>query len=214
MISELFLPLSYILNFKKMKKLILLILSTCSLIAFQQESSAQLQKGNTLIGANADLFKLGFGFGTTSNINFNIAPRIGYFVQNNIALGGFASLGVDKYKGTDAVYNYRLNAFGRYYIPKAEVYNPLNDGRFFLEGQAGIGGQTGIPFGFNISAAAGYAYFVSSTVAIEGMAVFHSIFGAGANMGLEARLGFSIYLPSKKLSDEYRKVKEELAPGN
>ncbi len=197
-----------------MRKIIIVFSFLSIVFATSTKVQAQLQQGNIIIGANADLFKLKFGFGNTSNIDFSIAPRIGYFIQNNIALGGIVNLGISKYKGVEATYTYRFNAFGRYYIPKGEVYNPLNDGRFFVEGQAGFGGQTGVPFGFNVSAGLGYAYFVSSTVALEASAMFHSIFGAGSNTGLELRLGFSIHLPSQRLQDEYHKVKGELAPSS
>lgn len=193
-----------------MKKQLTLALASLMVFFGAQSASAQLQKGNVLIGASSNLAGLGFGFGNASNISIGISPKIGYFIQNNIAIGGLLDAQWSKTKGFDGIFSYRINAFGRYYIPKGEIYNPLNDGRFFLEGQAGLGGQTGTEVGFNLAVGVGYAYFITPNIALETTAMLHSLFGTGSSTGLAFNLGFSMHLPTSKLKEELRKVEDDM----
>lgn len=171
---------------------------------------AQLQKGNTLIGASSHLAGLRFGFGSTSDFRFRLAPKIGYFVENNIAVGALIDMDYQKVEGMDGVFNYKLNVFSRYYIPKGEIYNPLQDARFFLEAQAGIGGMPGISLGMNVAGGAGLAYFITSNIAFESSLMFHTMFGSGNNTGLSLNFGLSLHLPTGQLRDELRRVEDQL----
>lgn len=194
-------------------KAIRLFLTICSAALFAivaAPSHAQLQQGNTLIGASSNLAGLSFGFGSTSDFRFGLAPKIGYFIENNIAIGALIDMDYQKVKGIDGVFNYKLNAFSRYYIPKGEIYNPLQDARFFLEAQAGIGGKPGIGLGLNVAAGVGIAYFITSNIAFESSVMFHSIFGSGNNTGLGINFGFSMHLPTGQLRDELRRVESQL----
>ncbi|MCL9769229.1 porin family protein [Flavobacterium sp. HXWNR69] len=157
------------------------LLSAVALLAFGF-ANAQEGKGNGGF-SKGDVFVTGaFTFGTTNDKNndvktnsFEIAPQVGFFVNENIAVGG--KLGFGSYKtedtGVDTVdmSGLTLGAFGRYY------FTPAN--QFSLFGQLGFDYSSmenkltnykvnGIDAGLGL----GMNYFVSSNFSIEaGVAV-------------------------------------------
>lgn len=171
-------------------------------------SNAQLEKGNWMVGSS--LTNINFGLGNRSNFNLSITPRVGYFIQNNVAIGGFVNMDYSTAKGQGNIFAYDLGAFGRYYFNKNEVYNPLRDGRFFLEGQVGIGGTNGTGVGASVAFGPGYAYFITPNVALEALVQVKSRFGVGSNTGLNIGVGFQIYLPSAKLRAERAQIEADL----
>lgn len=175
--------------------------------------SAQLQQGNAYFGASSSLAGISFGLGSTNDFHLQITPKIGYFIENNLMVGGLVDLDYTKVKGIDGIFNYKINAFGRYYIPKGQIYNPVNDARFFFEVQAGIGGKPDV-FGFNLAAGVGVAYFITNSIALETSAMVHSMFGAGSNTGLGINVGFAFHLPTGQLREELRKVESEIRTNN
>lgn len=92
-----------------MKKI---ILSLAAVLAFTLTSDAQTRKGTVLLGAGSEL--------SEQNINtLSITPKVGYFVQDGIAIGALVNFQNDN---TDKNL-YELNnktseigVFGRYYV--------------------------------------------------------------------------------------------------
>ncbi|HBX21023.1 MAG TPA: hypothetical protein DEF88_11305, partial [Porphyromonadaceae bacterium] len=156
-------------------------------------ANAQLQKGSTLVGGS--IGQIDFGIGSGSKFNIGITPRIGYFIQDNIALGGKVDLGYTSQENNDT-FNYGLNAFGRYYFGENEFETLLKQGRWFLEAGAGLAGHTGNEVGFNVNFGPGYAYFLSDNVAVEALLLYNTTLGKGSTNGLVLNVGFQIYFPT------------------
>lgn len=184
---------------------ILLLSILCTGLTMQ----AQLQQDNLMVGGS--IMDFNTTFGKYNSYSFRLNPKVGYFIQNNVALGGYLDINVAKQQSSSAVFSYGLGVFGRYYFGGGETYNPLNDGRFFGELQFGLSGVKD-QVGINLAPAIGYAYFISPNVSVEAMAQLHSSFGVGTNTGIRLGVGFQIYLPTSKLKQELEKVRKETKP--
>ena len=119
-------------------------------------ANAQIQEGNWLVGSS--LIASNFGLNTGGGYNFSVQPKAAYFIKDNVALGGYVDLGFSKSaKGSPTNFDYGVGALGRYYLSPGEqgVDNLLNHGRWFFEGNVGVGGTsveggnstTGLDFG-------------------------------------------------------------------
>jgi len=156
-----------------MKKVILSALAVFTFaFANAQEATEGFAKG--------DLFISGaFGFGSTKTGDFKtndfvIAPKLGYFVSENIALG--LALGYETSKielGSESAKNNTLSvgAFGRYYTTPTSKFSffgqlGLNYNSYDNEfDSSGLGESKGN--GFDIALAPGVSYFIASNFALE-----------------------------------------------
>lgn len=187
-----------------MKKLILT--GVIAVAGLTTTVNAQIQKGNWLVGSS--LVTSNFGLNTGGGYNIGIQPKGAYFIEDNVAIGGYVNLGISKVtNGSPTRFDYAVGGLGRYYLSPGEkgVDNLLNHGRWFLEGNVGIGGSsvengnstTGLDFG----AGPGYSYFITPNIGLEGIVKYNGVAGFG-NEGLTSTIsfnvGFSIYLPTSK----------------
>jgi hypothetical protein len=187
-----------------MKKLILSgILAVAGLAT---TVNAQIQKGNWLVGSS--LISSNFGLNTGGGYNIAIQPKGAYFIEDNVALGGYVDLGFNKVtNGSPTEFTYGVGALGRYFLSPGEkgVDNLLNHGRWFLEGNVGIGGRsvenadstTGLDFGVG----PGYSYFITPNIGLEGLVKYRGRAGFGSeglNSNITFNVGFSIYIPTSK----------------
>ncbi|MEY8761701.1 hypothetical protein [Chryseobacterium tongliaoense] len=187
-----------------MKKLILT--GIIAVAGLSTTANAQIQKGNWLVGSS--LVTSNFGLNTGGGYNIGIQPKGAYFIEDNVAIGGYVNLGISKVtNGSPTRFDYAVGGLGRYYLSPGEkgVDNLLNHGRWFLEGNVGIGGSsvengnstTGLDFG----AGPGYSYFITPNIGLEGIVKYNGVAGFG-NEGLTSTIsfnvGFSIYLPTSK----------------
>lgn len=157
-----------------MKKI---ILSAAALFVFGL-ANAQDKTETTTGGkgfANGDVFVSGsVGFSSTSSgdvdsSTFTIAPRVGFFVSENIAIGGRLGYTSTTEFDEDKVNTLEVGGFGRWYA------TPASDFSIFAE--LGInymstsfepdGGDTSKTNGFNIAVSPGISYFVANNWAIE-----------------------------------------------
>ncbi len=159
-----------------MKKI---ILSAAAVFAF---GFANAQDATTTEGgkgfANGDIFitgGVGFSSESTGDIkenSFTIAPKLGFFVSENIAVGamiGYTSIKEEDGISEDVKTNqFEVGAFGRYYT------TPASDFSFFAE--LGVayatmkieqGDAEAKANGFGIELAPGISYFVGSNWALE-----------------------------------------------
>ncbi|AQX02190.1 outer membrane beta-barrel protein [Elizabethkingia anophelis] len=193
-----------------MKKI---ILSTVVFVAgFSFTSKAQIQEGNWMVGGN--IISSTFGLNTGGGYNFNLQPKAAKFIKDNLAVGGQVTFGFSGTKGAPTTYTYNLGPLARYYFNHDKV-NLLKHGRFFIEGNAGIGGTTqtlggGSTTGFNLGVGPGYAYFISHNIAIEGLVKYNGDFGFG-NKGTTSNIGFNVgfqvYFPTSKVKQVIKREK-------
>jgi hypothetical protein len=140
------------------------VLTLLSVIAVAFTSNAQIQKGNVFVGGN--FANIILGLDNSKVFALDISPKAAWFVQDNVALGGYVNLGIqtETAKGSGTATNYGLGGLGRCYTG-ADV-EVLRHGRFFAEGTAGIGGNNvsnggGNTSEFNFGVGPGFAYFVT-----------------------------------------------------
>lgn len=183
-----------------------LALGILALVSLKTErADAQIQKGNTMWGGSLTNFNIGLKKG--QGWDLGITPRAGYFIKDNMAVGGYVNLGFSKTgSGSPTKNTYGVGAFGRYYAQPGEVNNLLKHGRFFGEVNAGFGGQSqkGNPTtnGFQFGFGPGYSYFITPNVGLEGLVKYNGTVGGGNTAyqhNITFNLGFQIYLPSSKV---------------
>lgn len=166
-----------------MKKLLLSALAVC---AFTFSNAQETETTTTTEGfAKGDMFISGsFGFSTTSvgdftANGFTIAPKAGYFLTENIAVG--VALGYETSKlddGSDDVKNNTLSvgAMARYYVTPASKFSLFaelgvnymsydNEYMIDTDGTINVGDSEGN--GFGVKVAPGVSYFLSDAFAIE-----------------------------------------------
>lgn len=179
----------------------LLVLAILSLL-FTQKTNAQTEKGNVMFGAALADLQLYFQEGNTTFVG-NITPKAGFFIRDNVAIGPQVSLGLTTTQGTSS-FTYGVGAFGRkYWGQQAENTTNVKGTKFFVEASAGINGVSGdgtSTTGLGVGIGPGLAYFITRSVALEGLFKYNLTVGFGNsttvnNVGLN--LGFQIYLPGR-----------------
>lgn len=200
-----------------MKKIQSLYILLCFLTLGNLQSNAQIQEGNLMVGVNIADINLGFQDNHTQ-FGFGINPKVGYFFDDNWALGSELKFGFNAAKNTHSI-DYGIGAFSRYYLgdPRTVL---LKYARFFLEADAGIAGRNfkvknepsistnGLGLGFGV----GLAYFISSHIGLESSLKYNGIVGFGTSPGsgnLNLNVGFQIYIPTSKAKQIYRDAESE-----
>ncbi|MBE9583265.1 hypothetical protein IM792_02280 [Mucilaginibacter sp. JRF] len=184
------------------------LITSMVLMAFGFNANAQIQKGNVFVGGNfADL---SLGLDDSKVFSIDITPKAAWFVQDNIAVGGYLNFGLQTAKNTSTTTSYGVGGLGRYYTGKdVEV---LRHGRFFAEGTAGVGGINvsdggGNTNGFNFGVGPGFAYFITPNIGLETLLKFNGLTGFG-NAGFQSNLnlsfGLQIYLPGKSTANKVK----------
>jgi hypothetical protein len=192
-----------------MKRLLLLtgmlsvmLIATAQEVTTPQTSSPAaaeaISAGNWLIGGTIGSTNFNF---ETETFALNVQPRAGYFISDRVAIGALVSLGLNAAEG-DTDFLYGIAPFVRYYFP--EGASPT--GRWFGEASGGIAGASGEdsnPVSLTLGASAGYAHFISRTVALEGILGYTyneadiNSSGSGSS-GIGISVGFQIYLPGRR----------------
>lgn len=201
-----------------MKKFGLLLVAGLGLVSITNKASAQIQKGNLMVGAS--LANIDIGLQKGASVGLDLHPRIGYFIQDNIALGGLVNFGFNYAKSQGTNINYGVNAFGRYYAGNKQL-ELIKHARFFAEANIGINGKntivTGKPNsstnGLGIGIGPGVAYFLTPNIGLEALAKYNGIVGFGNTAtahSLNIEVGFQIYLSTKKARAIYNEASSEV----
>ncbi|RYZ98272.1 MAG: hypothetical protein EOP47_19720 [Sphingobacteriaceae bacterium] len=179
----------------------LTILTVLALATFSFSANAQIQKGNIMVGGN--FANIGLGLDDSKVFSVDITPKAAWFIQDNVALGGYVNLGIQTAKGASTTTTYGVGALGRYYTGKdVEV---LRHGRVFAEATAGIGGVNvsdggGNTNGFDFGVGPGFAYFITPNIGVETLLKYNGLTGFG-NAGYQSKLslsfGLQIYLSGR-----------------
>ncbi len=161
-------------------------------------ANAQLSQGTYMVGGNVANMDFTNGF------NASITPQVGYFFRDRVAAGAQLGLNIRPKGTSDTQTNWTLGLFSRYYFGENEIDNLLSNGRFFAQGDLGFGGNnpsTGDSTnGVDLGIGAGYSYFITPTVGLEGLLRVGGKVGGGntnSQTDVTLNLGFQIYLPSK-----------------
>jgi hypothetical protein len=201
----------FLIKTPKMKKMYLTLALT--LLLFGTAAVAQTQKGNLMVGS--DITNLGLNFQKNSTtFNFNLDPKLAYFIQDDLALGGYVNFGLATTKGAGSDVSYGIGALARYYVHDKNVRKLefSKRARFFVEANAGFGGTNpasgASTNGLQLGVGPGLAYFITPNVSLEGLLKYDLIVGFGNSVTsnqLNLGVGFQIYLPTAKA----RQIMEE-----
>lgn len=188
-----------------------LVMSVFSILAGMYVAKAQLQKGYVLVGGDIASFDLGLNKG--NSFNMRIDPKAAWFVQNNVAVGGFIDIGLSTAKGAGTTVNYGVGGLGRYYFSPAEV-TVLRQTRLFLEATVGLSGVNpafgGNTNGLGLGFGPGLAHFITSNIGLETLLKYNGVIGFGSaatSSRLQLGIGFQIYLPNRTVRREIEKIK-------
>lgn len=194
-----------------MKKIIFSFLILSALLITNYRAEAQTEQGSTLFGAQLTNIGLTFLDGDTP-FDLGITPKVGFFVADNIVIGGEVNLGL-RTSQDNTNFAYTVGPFGRYYFNNEEIDVTVSQrSLFFAEANAGFqgtnvksGGVSTNSNGLGLGAGLGLAYFISPTVGLETSLKYNFGIGFG-NATFQNRLGlnlgFNIYLPSKSIRDQ------------
>lgn len=187
-----------------MKKLFLF----AALLFGANMANAQINEGNVLVGGNLTNLNITF----KNQTSFQITPTVAWFIQDGLAIGGYGKFGLSHVHGQDGnAYVYGIGPLARYFV-SAEKIPAFRQTKFFLEANAGFEGTdnrvnksstNGLGFGFG----PGISYFVTPNIGLEALLKYNGVVGFGSStytQGLSFGIGFQIYLPSKKISQEIK----------
>lgn len=147
----------------------------------QEETSSGFSKGSMFVSGAVTLSSSKTGDFKTNS--FEIAPKVGYFVTENVAIGGMLGYTSDKVDFGDTATNtgLGLGAFGRYYFTPASKFSlfaelGLNytsfDNEFGVDTDGSLFPSEFKSKEIGLGLGAGMNYFVSSNFSIEaGVAV-------------------------------------------
>ncbi|WP_445719884.1 outer membrane beta-barrel protein [Flavobacterium sp.] len=178
------------------------LLSAVALLAFGFANAQEEEKANGGF-AKGDVFVTGaftLGSEKTGDVkssSFEIAPQVGYFLTENIAIGGklgyMSSKAENSFGDTEDMAGFAVGAFGRYYFTPASQFS--------------LFAQLGVDYSsmedklatdykeseFGLGLGAGLNYFVSSNFSIEaGVAVLgYSSNDNGGASGVDSTNSFS-----------------------
>ncbi len=200
-----------------MKKISALFIAGMAIFGAHQ-ASAQIQKGNLMVGASLADMNIKLQKGNT-DLSLTLNPKIGYFIQDNIAIGAEVKIGFAHNSASNAI-NYGIGAFGRYYV-SSKQFELLKHARFFGEVNAGLVGDNikpkGMPSvstnGLGIGFGPGVAYFITPNIGLEALLKYNLGVGFGSSTttnNFSIGFGFQIYLPTKKARSIYNEASGEV----
>lgn len=142
-------------------------------------SQAQTEKGKFLTGGNVSYStSKSDAEGAKSSHSFSIVPNVGYFVDDNIAVG--TGIGYESSKSNVASQvgkqeAFVISPFGRYYVPVAENFKffgqvsvPMAFGSTkATDADLEVGDKTGSSTAIGVALSPGFAYFPSSRIGLE-----------------------------------------------
>lgn len=158
----------------------------CSILTF-----SQTEKGKMLIGGTAG-FDIQFE-DPDDVVSIDFSPGLGFFVIDNLAVGGALSVSYSK-AGDFSATGFGISPFGRYYFGAGMT-------KIFLQAQGGYvtakvdfgGGNDNTGKGYVLQGGPGVALFLNEFVAIEGMLAYTKTGGDFDTSDLGLRFGVQAY---------------------
>lgn len=179
-----------------MRKLLLVLLTIVTLNAY-----AQTDKGTIMAGGQ-------ISFSTTKNAsNFKLNPNFGYFVGDNLALGGNLNFDFAK-QGTVSANEFGIGPFVRYYFGKSDAKPFVVFNGDYLTQTIKTSTDKISTSGYGFLLGLGFAAFLNRNVAVEGIAGYNykdytNVEGAG---GFSLSLGFQLYFGRDVVKDLKRTI--------
>jgi hypothetical protein len=179
-------------------------LTTAFIICISLTTSAQIQRGSIMVGADLANFNLSLDKG--GDFSVNIDPKLAIFLRDNLAFGGYLHFGLTTAKGAGESIDYGIGALGRYYFSNSA--ETVRHSRFFAEVNLGIEGTNpeagDNTNGLGLGIGPGWTYFITPSVGLEALLKYNGIVGFGSrptSNNLNLNIGFQIYLPTSRLKE-------------
>lgn len=181
-----------------MKKIILTVATIFAFGVVSAQEGEGFSKGDVFLSGSFNVGSKKFSEdGNFKENSFSLAPKAGYFVSENIALGlglGFSTSKIEENEGDEAV---KVNttsvmAFGRYYTTPASKFSVFGQLAFeYASADFDVFKVNGI----GVELAPGVSYFLNKSFAIEASWGALSYTSAKADVtGAEASTGFEFGL--------------------
>ncbi|SFD85440.1 outer membrane beta-barrel protein [Flavobacterium phragmitis] len=146
-----------------MKKLFLAAIAVMA-FGFANAQTGGFSKGDTFISGALSVGSTKQGDAKTSN--FTVVPSVGYFVSENIAIGGKLGFGSSKNELDLKKNEFTVGAFGRYYFTPASQFSVFAQaGLDYTNTKTKPGDYKENEIGANVGL--GLSYFLSNHFAIE-----------------------------------------------
>lgn len=142
-------------------------------------SQAQTDKGDFMLGGNVSFNTIkSDASGAKSSYDLSIVPNIGYFVDDNIAVGtgiGYQTARLDEASEFGKTEAFVIAPFGRYYTPITNNFKffgqlsvPMAFGNVKeIDENLETGSKTGSSTSIGVALSPGFAYFPSNKIGIE-----------------------------------------------
>lgn len=200
-----------------MKKL---LLTASVLTAAWSASYAQLSRGSFMVGGN--LVSSGFTFQkNNTSFDFNLVPKAGYFVTNNLAVGASVDVGINLDEFTNT-YSYGVTPFARYFVTRNQVADMPRLVTPYAEAGIGFGGRnskTKMTDGSTVTVTSngprayvqpGLNWFLSRNVALD-LGLRYQFTGASPSVSeLGLALGFQVFLTPRDAKRTYDETKTDV----
>jgi hypothetical protein len=184
---------------KKNLFMLALLMTAGTLVA-----SAQIQRGNVLVGGDLSNFELGLN--ESGSFIMDISPKAAWFIRDNMAIGAYTRFRFETAKGTSSKITYGVGALARQYMSDNAI-PAVRHTRVFFEANVGIEGENDnrttpktSTNGLGIGIGPGISYFITPNIGLEGLFKYNGILGFGTDpttSRLDLSIGFQVYLPSK-----------------
>lgn len=175
------------------------LIYTCVLMmCFGFGALAQTEQGNWLVGGN-------FTLNTASNnTTIGLNPTAGYFVMNNLAVGGTIILSHAQL-GENKATTFGIGPLARYYFGQRNV-RPFATGELsFQSVKFKSPTETNTENGVNFLLGLGLAAFLNRNVALETIAGYnYTKLEGNGDGGFAMRVGFQVYLRPREAVEQIR----------
>jgi len=155
------------------------ILSLAAVVAFAVGANAQTEKGKWILGGTASYQSVkSDADGAKAAQNLSVVPNVGYFVNDNFALGtgvGYNYSKIGSASATGQNESFVVSPFGRYYVDLSDQFKffgqasvPLAFGTVkATDANGDTGAKAGSSTSVGVALSPGFAYFPTKKIGVE-----------------------------------------------
>ncbi|MCX2476718.1 outer membrane beta-barrel protein [Pedobacter sp. MC2016-05] len=156
-----------------MKKLLLSVVAVAGLV---YGANAQTEKGKVILGGNVGFNSTKVEGAAKSDVSFSVVPSVGYFVDNNFAIGTGVGYNYNKQVSENSLNQaFVVAPFGRYYVGLSEQFKffgqlsvPMAFGNNKIVNDNGdTGARVASTTSIGVNIAPGFAFFPTKRIGIE-----------------------------------------------
>lgn len=156
-----------------MKKLLLSVVAVAGLV---YGANAQTEKGKVILGGNVGFNSTKVEGAAKSDVSFSVVPSVGYFVDNNFAIGTGVGYNYNKQVSENTLNQaFVVAPFGRYYVGLSDQFKffgqlsvPMAFGNNKIVNDNGdTGAKVSSTTSIGVNIAPGFAFFPTKRIGIE-----------------------------------------------